>query len=136
MSDTVMTAGPNDSLWAIAQRCGVPGGGAGWNQMSVQRGGTTYNLANQTLPGGLQPGDKVTIPQEVAHSCQGEVDQIASGLNGTPPAASAQGNAAQAAATAAPASGVTAQASCSTKVIFVLDPGHGGRAARAQAAIR
>lgn len=65
------------------------------------------------------------------HSCQGEVDQIASGLAGAPAAASAQRNAAQAASATAPTSGVTAAASCSTKVIFVLHPGHGGRAARA-----
>ena len=130
MNDTVITAGPNDSLWAVAQRCGLPGGGAGWNQMSVQRGGASYNLANQELPGGLQAGDQMVVPQDVPHSCQSEIDQIASGLTSVPPAASAQGRVAQAAAAAAPSSSVTAAATCSTTVIFVLDPGHGGRAAR------
>lgn len=136
MSDTVITAAANDSLWAIAQRCGLPGGGAGWRQMSVQRGGTTYDLASGALPGGLQPGDNVIIPQDVPHSCQGEVDQIASGLGAAPPAASAQGAAAGVAASAAPASPVSASATCTTKVIFVLDPGHGGRAAASRLAER
>ncbi|MDO5606538.1 MAG: N-acetylmuramoyl-L-alanine amidase, partial [Paracoccus sp. (in: a-proteobacteria)] len=110
---------------------GLPGGAAGWQAMSVSRAGTVYDLARQSLPGGLlQPGDQVVIPQAVPHSCQGEIDQVAAGLAAAPRAASAQGAGAQAAAAAAPAAAVTASASCSTTVVFVLDPGHGGRAAR------
>lgn len=130
MAETTITAGPNDSLWSIAQRCGIPGGGASWQSLGVRRGGTTYDLSRQGLPGGLQPGDQVVVPSGHAHSCQTEVDQIASGLGAAPPAASAQGAAAQAAAAAAPASAVSSTATCTTKVIFVLDPGHGGRGAK------
>lgn len=100
MAETVVPAKSTDSLWAIARRCDLPGGGAGWQQMSVQRGGTTYNLANQTLPGGLQAGDQVKIPQDVPHSCLTEVDQITSSIHNAPAAASSQGAKAQSAATA------------------------------------
>lgn len=130
MAETVIPAKSTDSLWAIARRCDLPGGGAGWQKMSVQRGGTTYNLANQTLPGGLQAGDQVKIPQDVPHSCLTEVDQITSSIHNAPAAASSQGAKAQSAAAAAPAIPVAAAATCSTTVIFVLDPGHGGRAAK------
>ncbi|MDO5604778.1 MAG: N-acetylmuramoyl-L-alanine amidase [Paracoccus sp. (in: a-proteobacteria)] len=129
MAETKISAGPNDSLWKIAQSCGIPGGGSNWQALNVVRNGTTYRLASDDLPGGLQPGDTVVVPKELAHSCQHEVDGISAALGSAPRAGSAAGAAAQAAAAAQPASAVSAAATYSTKVIFVLDPGHGGRAA-------
>lgn len=130
MAETKLSVGPNDSLWSIAQSCGIPGGGSNWQALSVVRNGTTYRLASDKLPGGLQPGDTVVVPAELEHSCQHEVDGISAALGSAPGTSSAAGARAQAAAEAQPASAVSETATCSTKVIFVLDPGHGGRAAK------
>lgn len=134
MGDTRLPVTEDDSLWAMAQNCGIPGGGSNWQALDVERNGTVYDLATQDLPGGLRPGDTVIVPEELDHSCQGEVDEISSGLSGTPQTATPQGAAAQAAATAQPAGPVAARANCSATIVFVLDPGHGGRGARANLA--
>ncbi|AGT08521.1 N-acetylmuramoyl-L-alanine amidase [Paracoccus aminophilus] len=132
MADTKISVGPSDSLWKIAQSCGIPGGGSNWQALRVERGGKTYNLATDDLPGGLKSGDTVVVPSELgASSCQSEVNGASAALAQAPATASAAGQKAQAASGAQPATEVSATASCSTKVIFVLDPGHGGRAAKA-----
>ena len=134
MADTRLPVAQNDSLWSIAQNCGIPGGGSNWQALDVDRNGRVYDLGSETLPGGLQPGDTVIVPEEMEHSCQGEVDEISGGLGGDPQTASQQGAQAQAAATAQPGGGVSATANCSATIIFVLDPGHGGRGAQARLA--
>ncbi|WP_298258203.1 N-acetylmuramoyl-L-alanine amidase [uncultured Litoreibacter sp.] len=132
MSNTEIPVAANDSLWGIAQNCGLPGGGSGWQAMNVKRGDTIYDLSEDTLPGGLQPGDIAIIPEDVPHSCAAETDEIGAELAGEGAApASQEGAAAQAAANGEAAADPDAAAVCSTTVIFVLDPGHGGRAARA-----
>lgn len=131
MADTVISASPDDSLWKIAQSSGIPGGGSNWQALRVIRDGTTYDLSTEQLPGGLKTGDKVVVPNEQASSCQSEVDGTSAALVKAPATASAAGKNAQAASSAQPATEVSATATCSTKVIFVLDPGHGGRGAKA-----
>ncbi len=132
MADTEILAAEHDTLWGIAQNCDVPGGGSGWREMNVRRGDRVYDLSQEELPGGLRPGDIVIIPEDVPHSCAAETDEIGAALagNGAARAASAEGAAAGAAANSEPATQPNAAATCRTKVIFVLDPGHGGRAAR------